>query len=69
MRSTLYKDLMQHLDAAVNNGYEEFMLESEPEVVLDDLTNSVGERYYEMVSRDEMCRAIQGWQERQDEQG
>lgn len=64
MRRNEYRELMEALDAAVNNGYEEEMELMSPREILADIVDLTGTRTFETIPTDEIERAIQGWQER-----
>ena len=67
MRREQYRELMEMLDAAVNNGFEDEMMEMRPSRIIDDIVDLTGTRSFEDISDDEIHTAIQGWQERQED--
>ena len=67
MRREQYRELMEMLDAAVNNGFEDEMMEMSAFRIIDEITDLTGTRSFEDVSQDELFNAIQGWQERQED--
>jgi len=69
MRTSQYKELMEALDSAVNNGYEEELFAMSAEEVFNDILDLTGTRTFEDVSRDEIIRAIEGWKQKWEEEG
>lgn len=70
MRPTLYKDLMETLEAAENNGYD-IVHEMSPEEVLEDMYENIDEKFmrrFDEVPEAEILTAIEGWQKRQEEE-
>ena len=67
MHKEQYKYLMEYLEAAINNGFKEEIMEMSPEYIFREILDLTGTREFEDISNDEIHNAIQGWQERQDE--
>lgn len=65
MRREQYRELMEMLDAAVYNGFEDEIMEQAPYRIVDEIIDLT--RSFDDVPEDEIHTAIQKWQERQED--